>query len=75
MQLQPVIILISVVVFVGFIAFRIELALPGILPSLYNIYTPLMKPTPQEISLYMLLANSVWQVRCYLASTPIQVLA
>lgn len=43
MRLRPIIILISLIVLVGFIAFRIELALPGTPPSLYNTYTLLTK--------------------------------
>ncbi|PPS42286.1 di-heme oxidoredictase family protein [Chroococcidiopsis sp. TS-821] len=59
MRLRPIIILISLVVLVGFIAFRIELALPGTPPSLYNTYTPLTKPTSQEIGSYDVLGHTI----------------
>ncbi|WP_228054494.1 hypothetical protein [Gloeocapsopsis crepidinum] len=61
MRLRPIIILISLIVLVGFIAFRIELALPGTPPSLYNTYTPLTKAAPQEIGSYDVLGHAVSQ--------------
>ena len=51
MRLRPVIILLSLIILVGFLAYRIEIAFPGT-PNVNNTYTPLTQPAPQEIGSY-----------------------
>lgn len=58
MRLRPVIILLSVIILVGFLAFQIELAIPGT-PSLNNTYTRVTQPAPQEIGSYDVLGYAI----------------
>lgn len=58
MRLRPVIILLSLIVLIGFLAYRIELTLGGT-PSLYNTYTPLTQSAPVEIGSYDVLGYAV----------------
>ncbi|GAA6617000.1 hypothetical protein [Scytonema sp. NUACC26] len=58
MRLRGVIILLSLLVFIGFFAYQIDLTFPGT-PSLNNTYTPLSHPTAQEIGSYDVLGKVV----------------
>ncbi|MDM9379757.1 hypothetical protein QUB80_03465 [Chlorogloeopsis sp. ULAP01] len=57
--LRPILILLSVLVFVGFIGYFLELSLPTKPPKLGNTYTPFTQPTPQEIGSYDVLGYTV----------------
>jgi len=52
MRLRPIIILLSLIVFVVFLAFQLELALPGTPPSVNNTYTPFTQSAPKQIGSY-----------------------
>ena len=58
MRLRPVIILLTLVILVGFLAYQIELAFPGT-PSVNNTYTPLTQSAPQEIGSYDVLGKVI----------------
>ncbi|MBD1807624.1 hypothetical protein H6F98_19555 [Microcoleus sp. FACHB-SPT15] len=47
---RPIIILLSLIILIGFLAFRIEIAFPAT-PSIHNTF-PLTQPAPQEIGSY-----------------------
>jgi hypothetical protein len=47
--LRSILILLSLLVFVGFLGYFIELSLPTRSPKLDTTYTPLTQSTPQEI--------------------------
>lgn len=55
----PTIILISLILLVGFLAYRIELTFPGTPPSIHNTYTPLTQSAPEEINSYDVLGYPV----------------
>jgi len=42
---RPIIILLSLIILIGFLAFRIEIAFPAT-PSIHNTFTPLTQPAP-----------------------------
>ncbi|MBD1921088.1 hypothetical protein H6F77_08290 [Microcoleus sp. FACHB-831] len=56
--LRPLLILSLVILFIGFLAFQIEIAFPAT-PSVYNTYTPLTKPAPSGIGSYDVLGKVV----------------
>ncbi len=58
MRLRPVIILLSLIILVGFLAYQIEIAFPGT-PSINNTYTPFTQPAPQEIGSYDVLGKAI----------------
>ena len=58
MRLRPVIILLSLIILVGFLAYRIEIAFPGT-PNVNNTYTLLTQPAPQEIGSYDVLGYAI----------------
>ena len=58
MRLRPVIILLSLIFLIGFLAYRIDLAFPGT-PSVNNTYTRNTQPTPQEVGSYDVLGKSI----------------
>ncbi|MEP0879937.1 hypothetical protein NDI49_00045 [Trichocoleus sp. ST-U3] len=55
---RPFFLLALVLVVISFLAFQIELAIPAT-PSLYNTFTPLTKPAPQEIGSYDVLGYAI----------------
>jgi hypothetical protein len=57
--LRSILILLSVLIFVGFLGFFIELTLPTRAPKLESTYTPLTQITPQEIGSYDVLGYAV----------------
>ncbi len=59
MQLRSIIILLALIVFVGFLGFQFELAVPGTPPSINNTHTPLTQFAPQEIGSYDVLGYAV----------------
>lgn len=58
MRLRPVIILLSLIILVGFLAYQIEFAFPGT-PSVNNTYTPITQSAPQEIGSYDVLGKAI----------------
>lgn len=58
MRLRPLIILLSLIILVGFLAYQIEIAFPGT-PSVNNTYTPITQSAPQEIGSYDVLGKAV----------------
>ncbi|GAB1541652.1 hypothetical protein NUACC21_43240 [Scytonema sp. NUACC21] len=57
-RLRGIVILLALVFFIGFFAYQIDLAFPGT-PSRNNTYTPLSKPTTQEIGSYDVLGKVI----------------
>ncbi|MEI2583684.1 hypothetical protein [Scytonema sp. PRP1] len=57
-RLRGVIILLALILFIGFWAYQIDIALPGT-PSINNTYTPLTQPTAQEIGSYDVLGKVI----------------
>ena len=55
---RPIIILLSLIILIGFLAFRIEIAFPAT-PSVHNTFTPLTQPAPQEIGSYDVLGYAI----------------
>ncbi|MCA1991301.1 MAG: hypothetical protein LDL41_04525 [Coleofasciculus sp. S288] len=55
----PVIILLSFIVFIGFFAYQIELAIPAAPPRRYNTYTLSTQTAPKEIGSYDVLGYTV----------------
>lgn len=55
---RPIIILLSLIILIGFLAYRIEIAFPAT-PSVYNTFTPLTQPPPQEIGSYDVLGYAI----------------
>ncbi|MBW4640008.1 MAG: hypothetical protein KME05_17615 [Gloeocapsa sp. UFS-A4-WI-NPMV-4B04] len=60
MRLRPIIILFSVIILVGFLAYQIEFAFPAT-PNINNTYTPLTQTAPQEIGSYDVLGYAIDQ--------------
>ncbi|HEY9873737.1 MAG TPA: hypothetical protein V6D12_09880 [Candidatus Obscuribacterales bacterium] len=58
MRLRPILILASVILAIGFLAFQIEIALPAT-PSVYNTFTPLTKTVESDIGSYDVLGHVV----------------
>ncbi len=58
MRLRSVLILLSLIILVSFLAYQIELGFPGT-PSVNNTYTPLTQPTAQEIGSYDVLGKVI----------------
>lgn len=58
MRLRSVLILLSLIIFVSFLTYQIELGFPGT-PSVNNTYTPLTSPTAQEIGSYDVLGKVI----------------
>lgn len=58
MRSRPILLLVLVLLVVGFLAFQIDIAFPAT-PSVYNTFTPLTKPAPQQIGSYDVLGNVV----------------
>ncbi len=59
MRLRAIVILSSLLVFVGFLGFQLELTLPGRPPNINNTYTPLTQSPPRGIGDYDLLGYAV----------------
>ncbi|RUT05653.1 hypothetical protein DSM106972_036600 [Dulcicalothrix desertica PCC 7102] len=59
MRLRAILILISVLVFVGFLGFQLELTLPGRPPNVNTTYTPFTQSPPREVGSYDVLGYSV----------------
>ena len=58
MRLRSVVTILFLIIFVGFLAYQIELGFPGT-PSINNTYTPLTQHTAQEIGSYDVLGKVV----------------
>lgn len=58
MRLRPVIVLLSLIIFIGFLAYQIEFAFPAT-PNINNTYTPLTQSAPQEIGSYDVLGYAI----------------
>lgn len=58
MRLSSVVTILLSIIFVGFLAYQIELGFPGT-PSVNNTYTPFTQPTAQEINSYDVLGKVV----------------
>jgi len=56
--LRRVSILLALIVFISFLAYQIDIAIPGT-PSINNTYTPITQPTAQEIGSYDVLGKVV----------------
>ncbi|MBW4449786.1 MAG: hypothetical protein KME38_23845 [Spirirestis rafaelensis WJT71-NPBG6] len=59
MALRSIVILLSVLIFVGFLGYFLELSLPTRPPKLDSTYTPFTQTTPQEIGSYDVLGYTV----------------
>ncbi|MDM9383150.1 di-heme oxidoredictase family protein [Chlorogloeopsis sp. ULAP01] len=59
MRLRSIIILISLLLFVGFLGFQLEITLPGRPPSVNNTYTPITKSAPKGVGSYDVLGYVV----------------
>ena len=59
MRLRTILILISVLVFVGFLGFQLEITLPGRPPNINTTYTPFTQSPPLGIGSYDVLGYSV----------------
>jgi hypothetical protein len=59
MKLRPLVILLCLIVFVGFLAYRIDISFPVRPPSLNNTFTPSTQPAQQEIGSYDVLGKVV----------------
>ena len=57
-KLGGVSILLALVVLIGFLAYQIDISFPGS-PSINSTYTPITKPTAQEIDSYDVLGKVV----------------
>ncbi|MBD1831489.1 hypothetical protein H6F61_02040 [Cyanobacteria bacterium FACHB-472] len=51
MRSRPILLLGLVLLVIGFFAYQIEIGIPAT-PSVYNTFTPLTKPAPQQIGSY-----------------------
>ncbi|HEY9691466.1 MAG TPA: hypothetical protein V6D15_04640 [Oculatellaceae cyanobacterium] len=60
MKSRTIFILLSFIFLIGFLAYRMEIALPAT-PSVYNTFTPLTQVAPQEIGSYDVLGYAVNQ--------------
>lgn len=58
MRLRAVIILFSLIIFIGFLAYQIDISFPGT-PSVNKTFTLLTQPTQQEIGSYDLLGKTI----------------
>lgn len=58
-SLRSVLLVLSLLFVVSFLGHRLELALPTRAPKLENTFTPITKPTPQEVGSYDVLGMSV----------------
>jgi hypothetical protein len=56
--LRRVSILVALIVFISFLAYQIDIAIPGT-PSINNTYTPITQPTAQEIGSYDVLGKVI----------------
>lgn len=56
--LRRVSILLALIVFISFLAYQIDIAIPGA-PSINNTYTPITQPTAQEIGSYDVLGKVI----------------
>jgi len=56
--LRRVSILLALIVFISFLAYQIDIAIPGT-PSINNTYTPITQPTAQEIGAYDVLGKVI----------------
>ncbi|MBD2258780.1 di-heme oxidoredictase family protein [Pseudanabaena sp. FACHB-2040] len=61
MRLRTLILLISLVVLVGFLGYRLELTLPTGPPDLASTYTPMTQPPPRGVGSYDVLGHTVSQ--------------
>ncbi|MBD0268684.1 MAG: hypothetical protein ICV77_10370 [Cyanobacteria bacterium Co-bin8] len=61
MRLRTLILLISLVVLVGFLGYRLELTLPTGPPDLAATYTPMTQPPPRGVGSYDVLGHTVSQ--------------
>lgn len=59
MKLRPLVILLCLIVFVGFLGYQIDLSFPIRPPSLNNTFTPSTQPAQQEIGSYDVLGKVV----------------
>ncbi|WP_231510204.1 hypothetical protein [Fischerella sp. PCC 9605] len=59
MRLRAILILISLLLFVAFLGFQLELTLPGRPPNINNTYTPLTQSPPRGIGSYDVLGYAV----------------
>lgn len=55
---RPILILLALIIFIGFLAFRIEIAFPAT-PSVNKTFTPLTQPAAQEIGSFDVLGNAI----------------
>lgn len=55
---RPILILLALIILIGILAFRIEIAFPAT-PSIHNTFTPLTQPAPQEIGSFDVLGNAI----------------
>lgn len=58
MKVRPLVILFSLIILIGFLAYQVEIAFP-VTPSVYNTFTPLTQPTPQEIGSFDVLGYAI----------------
>lgn len=58
MRLRTVIILFSLIIFVGFLSNQIDVSFPGT-PSVNKTFTPLTQPAQQEMGSYDLLGKTI----------------
>ncbi len=55
---RSILILLALIILIGFLAFRIEIAFPAT-PSVNNTFTPLTQPAPQEVGSFDVLGNAI----------------
>jgi hypothetical protein len=55
---RPILILLALILLIGFLAFRIEIAFPAT-PNVNNTFTPLTQPAPQEIGSFDVLGYAI----------------
>ncbi|NDJ19931.1 hypothetical protein GS601_22060, partial [Myxacorys almedinensis A] len=58
-SLRSILLLISLLIVVSFVGYRLELALPTRAPKLANTFTPVTQPPPQEVGSYDVLGITV----------------
>ena len=58
MRSRPILLLGLVLLVIGFFAYQIEIGIPAT-PSVYNTFTPLTKPAPQQIGSYDVLGSVI----------------
>lgn len=58
MKQRPIIFLLILIALIGLLAYRIEIAFP-VTPSIYNTFTPLTQPAPQEIGSFDVLGYEI----------------